>query len=117
MKVVLRPSMWVLRVPLALLLICGGILGFLPVLGFWMLPFGALLLAVDFTPIRPAVAGGVVRGRRKVSLWRRAWTAWRSGPAAETATDDSLAAPPSDAETPKRSEAKQPAPPLNDDKI
>lgn len=39
-------SRWV-RVSVGLLLIAGGLVGFLPVLGFWMIPFGALLLAQD----------------------------------------------------------------------
>jgi hypothetical protein len=37
-----------------LLLTCGGLLGFLPVLGFWMLPIGLLLLAEDVPPLRSA---------------------------------------------------------------
>lgn len=37
---------WI-RIPAGVLLICGGVLGFLPILGFWMLPLGALLLAID----------------------------------------------------------------------
>jgi hypothetical protein len=37
---------WV-RIPTGILLICGGFFGFLPVLGFWMLPLGLLLLALD----------------------------------------------------------------------
>jgi hypothetical protein len=39
-------SRWV-RVPIALLLIVGGILAFLPVLGVWMIPLGLLFLAQD----------------------------------------------------------------------
>ena len=35
------------RVALGLLLICGGILGFLPILGFWMLPLGFMVAAMD----------------------------------------------------------------------
>ncbi|HEY6458321.1 MAG TPA: hypothetical protein VIY90_23835 [Steroidobacteraceae bacterium] len=49
---VLRPEAKWLRVPLALLLIFGGFLGFLPILGFWMLPLGVLLLAEDFPLVR-----------------------------------------------------------------
>ncbi|MDB5625447.1 MAG: hypothetical protein JWR73_1249 [Tardiphaga sp.] len=42
-----RPSsMWV-RVPLALLLVVGGVFSFLPVLGLWMLPLGLVLIAQD----------------------------------------------------------------------
>lgn len=59
------------RIPLALVLIPGGLLGFLPVLGFWMLPAGLLLLAVDIPAMRPAISAALIRGRRRVELWRR----------------------------------------------
>ena len=49
---VLRPEAKWARVPLGVLLILGGLLGFLPVLGFWMVPLGALLLAEDFPLVR-----------------------------------------------------------------
>ena len=42
-----QPGARWLRIPAGGLLICGGLLGFLPVLGFWMLPLGLLLLAID----------------------------------------------------------------------
>jgi hypothetical protein len=38
--------------PAGVLLICGGLLGFLPVLGFWMLPVGAALFADDVPALR-----------------------------------------------------------------
>lgn len=44
---------WV-RLPLGVALIAGGALGFLPVLGFWMLPIGALLVGEDIPPVRRA---------------------------------------------------------------
>ncbi len=37
-----------LRHTIGFLLVAGGLLGFLPVLGYWMLPLGLALLAVDF---------------------------------------------------------------------
>jgi hypothetical protein len=46
------PSNVILRVGLGLLAVFGGFLGFLPVLGFWMLPLGLLILSIDFPPIR-----------------------------------------------------------------
>ena len=52
-----RPWMIWLRIPLALLLIAGGLVGFLPVLGFWMVPLGLLLLALDI----PFLQGPLVR--------------------------------------------------------
>lgn len=47
-----RPALVWLRVPLALLLMLGGCLGFLPVLGFWMVPLGLLLLSEDVPSLR-----------------------------------------------------------------
>lgn len=40
----IRPG---LRSLLGLLLILGGIFGFLPILGFWMLPLGLALIGMD----------------------------------------------------------------------
>ncbi len=34
------------------LLIIAGIFGFLPILGFWMIPLGAALIALDIPPLR-----------------------------------------------------------------
>src|SRR5690349_15158614 len=48
-------SPWV-RVPPALLLVAGGVLGFLPLLGFWMVPLGLVLLAQDVPVLRPPLA-------------------------------------------------------------
>jgi hypothetical protein len=43
-----RPDAVWLRVPLGLVLIGGGIIGtVLPILGFWMVPLGLVLVAVD----------------------------------------------------------------------
>ena len=36
------------RLVLGILLLLGGILGALPILGFWMIPLGLLVLSVDF---------------------------------------------------------------------
>jgi hypothetical protein len=49
---ILKPgAVWV-RVPVAICLIPGGMLGFLPVLGLWMLPLGLLMLSVDVPILR-----------------------------------------------------------------
>lgn len=42
------PGHPVIRILLGILLVLGGFLGFLPVLGFWMVPLGLIVLAVDF---------------------------------------------------------------------
>ena len=39
------------RFVLGLLLVCGGIFGFLPVLGFWMMPLGIAVAALDIRPL------------------------------------------------------------------
>ncbi|GGH21958.1 hypothetical protein SAMN05444007_102336 [Cribrihabitans marinus] len=36
-----------LRIVVGVLLILGGFLGFLPVLGFWMIPLGVMVAALD----------------------------------------------------------------------
>ncbi len=36
------------RIALGVLLILGGLLGILPILGFWMIPLGLLVLSLDF---------------------------------------------------------------------
>jgi hypothetical protein len=61
---------WILvRLPMALLLVLGGILSFLPFLGAWMMPPGFLLLAVDIPMMRPVTSALTIRSRR--------WTAER----------------------------------------
>ncbi|MCB2111206.1 MAG: hypothetical protein H6895_09430 [Defluviimonas sp.] len=40
-----------LRTILGLVLIAGGVFGFLPVLGFWMLPLGVLVVMLDLKPL------------------------------------------------------------------
>ena len=37
-----------LRVPIGFALVLAGIVGFLPIVGFWMIPLGLSLLALDF---------------------------------------------------------------------
>ncbi len=60
-----------LRVVVGVLLIFGGILGFLPILGFWMVPLGLLVLSYDLPMVR--------RWRRRLEVgWLRRWRS-RSG--------------------------------------
>jgi purine-cytosine permease-like protein len=46
------PRNIVLRVGLGVALVFGGAVGFLPIVGYWMLPFGLLILSIDFPPVR-----------------------------------------------------------------
>jgi len=49
-----QPSSFWIRMPAGVLLICGGLLSFLPVFALWMLPLGLVLLADDVPPLRSA---------------------------------------------------------------
>ena len=40
------------RIALGVALIAGGVLGFLPILGFWMIPLGLFVLSLEFSAIR-----------------------------------------------------------------
>jgi uncharacterized RDD family membrane protein YckC len=66
-----RARIW--RVPAAGFLIVGGFLGFLPILGFWMVPLGLILLAVDLPALRPPLA-------RMLHWIERKWPAASQGP-------------------------------------
>lgn len=59
------PRSRILRMATGVAFVVFGILGFLPVLGFWMIPLGLAILAVDV----PAVAR--LRGRAE------RWIGWR----------------------------------------
>jgi hypothetical protein len=47
------PSAGLIRIPLGTVLIAGGIIGFLPILGFWMVPLGLAVIARDIPFLRP----------------------------------------------------------------
>lgn len=51
------------RTTFGILLIVGGLLGFFPVLGFWMIPLGLLILATDFRWARHALVNLKLRLR------------------------------------------------------
>ncbi|OLP58607.1 hypothetical protein BJF93_17325 [Xaviernesmea oryzae] len=49
------------RIALGTGLVFGGCLGFLPILGFWMVPVGLVVLSQDIAYVR--------RRRRRVTVW------------------------------------------------
>jgi len=55
------PASQILRICIGVILILGGFLGFLPLLGFWMVPMGLVVLSVDLPIAR--------RWRRRVEVW------------------------------------------------
>lgn len=61
---------WI-RIPLGVFLVLGGIGGALPVLGFWMLPLGLILLSADFPWARRALAHLKLWWRRVKNRYRQ----------------------------------------------
>lgn len=55
------PGSKIQRTVLGIALCIGGILGFLPILGFWMLPLGIMILSLEYHPVR--------RFRRRFEVW------------------------------------------------
>ena len=57
-----------LRIIIGVALVFGGLAGFLPILGFWMIPLGLLVLSYDIPAVR--------RWRRRFVVW---WERRRNG--------------------------------------
>ncbi|OQM76941.1 hypothetical protein [Manganibacter manganicus] len=55
------PRSRALRIAIGIVLIVFGLFGFLPILGFWMIPVGLLVLSYEFASVR--------RWRRRVVVW------------------------------------------------
>ena len=55
------PRSRLLRITLGVVLVIMGIFGLLPVVGFWMIPLGLVILSVDFHNVR--------RFRRRFEVW------------------------------------------------
>ncbi len=66
------PTSSTARVALGAALVLGGMLGFLPVLGFWMIPLGVIVLSIDVPWVR--------RRRRRFSVWwgRSKYNRWKT---------------------------------------
>jgi hypothetical protein len=54
------PSAKLLRIPLGVVFLLGGLLWFLPILGAWMLPLGLLLMAQDIRFLHRPVGRGIL---------------------------------------------------------
>lgn len=72
-----------LRIAAGILLVLCGLLGFLPVLGFWMIPLGLFVLTFDLPWIRPYYrrlrvwTWKVMARLRRTATWQSARRAWR----------------------------------------
>ncbi len=58
---IILPNSRLLRMGLGVAFILGGLVGFLPIVGFWMLPLGFLILSIDLPLAR--------RWRRRFVVW------------------------------------------------
>ncbi|MEP7240489.1 MAG: hypothetical protein ABI697_06355 [Devosia sp.] len=65
------PHRHLVRIPLAIVLIFGGVFSFLPILGLWMLPLGLAILAIDLPLLRRPIGNGLVRLQRWVANTKR----------------------------------------------
>jgi hypothetical protein len=50
-----QPRLHWVRIPIGVVLILGGIVGFLPILGFWMIPLGLIIMAKDIPLLQPTL--------------------------------------------------------------
>ncbi len=66
-----EPASFYVRIPVAILLVVGGLLSFLPVLGLWMLPLGLILIAQDVPPLQKPMA-------LMLGLIERKWMQWQA---------------------------------------
>ena len=55
------PANRALRMVIGIILVLVGLVGFLPIVGFWMIPLGLIVLSIDLPWAR--------RGRRRFSVW------------------------------------------------
>jgi hypothetical protein len=71
------------RIGAGILLVLGGMVGFLPVLGFWMIPFGLFILTFDLPWVRPYYrwlrvwVWKIMARLRRTPAWQGARRAWR----------------------------------------
>ncbi len=70
------PGNRIARVAIGVALCVFGVFGFLPILGFWMVPLGLIVLSYDFAAVR--------RFRRRMQVkFQRWWNARKAARAAE----------------------------------
>jgi hypothetical protein len=79
----------VVRISVGSLLVLLGLMGFFPVLGFWMIPLGLVVLAVDFPWARRALVQLKIRWR----ALRRRYFPRKRNPVAVTGEEESGARP------------------------
>jgi hypothetical protein len=61
-----EPSSRMVRYPMAGALVLGGLVGFLPILGFWMVPLGLAIIANDVPFLKGPMARSLAYINRKL---------------------------------------------------
>ena len=69
-----KPTSFLVRLGVAMLLIVGGIFSFLPILGLWMLPLGLLFIAQDIPFLQKPLVSALSWVEAK---WEWARLKWR----------------------------------------
>ena len=59
------------RVGAGAIFMVGGVFGFLPILGFWMVPVGIFIAAAEFPPARRPMQRWLYRETRTLTLYER----------------------------------------------
>ena len=70
------PGSRLARICIGIVLVLCGIVGFLPILGFWMIPLGLIVLSIDLPWVRRLRRGATVRlfrwmKKHHPGLWKR----------------------------------------------
>src|SRR5438309_7423378 len=81
-----HPSAIYTRWAVAAALIIPGLLGFLSILGFWMLPLGLILIAQDVPMFAPAAGAGAELYRAQMAGAQKTVTEGANAPAASGST-------------------------------
>ena len=69
---IVEPSRHLVRMPLAVLLLLGSLLSFLPGFGVWMLPTGLVLLSLDVKGLRAPTTNWLIKAERWITIrWRK----------------------------------------------
>lgn len=66
----LRHAPLIARVLVGLALMVGGVFGFLPILGFWMIPLGVAVILIDVPPVKRAWSRARTWIRRRLAHHR-----------------------------------------------
>lgn len=65
-----HPASRLVRIPVGILFVLGGVFSILPGLGIWMLPLGLMLIAYDVPFLRKPVARFTIWGAERWAMFR-----------------------------------------------